>query len=692
MPDPRLTKVNCPLGPDKLFVEHVTGSERLSRLFDFRARLYSSDPDLDFDGLLGQSMSIGFVIPNGEWRWFNGLVTDMSQLDARGRSARYEITLMPWFWVLTRSGSCRIFQEKSSVDIAKSIFRDHGFSDFEELLSGSYPTREYCVQYRESDFAFVSRLLEEEGIYYYFKHEDGKHTLVLGDSVSAHEPRSDYDEVPYYAAEEDTRRERDHLDQWRVRRIVQTGAYALRDFDFERPKNDLTAQAAMAREHQHASLECYDFPGLYTDAELGRSRARTRIEELQAECEVVMGGGNAMGLGAGYLFRLALHPQAAQNREYLLTGTTYDLKDIEPETGGGGAGRVDFRCTVEAIPSAQQFRPPRATPRPVVHGAQTAIVVGKGGEEIWTDPHGRVKVQFHWDRAGAGDENSSCWVRVSQAWAGKGFGAIHIPRIGQEVIVDFLEGDPDRPIVIGRVYNADNPVPYALAANMTQSGIKSHSTKEGSDENYNEIRFEDAKGSEEVYIQAEKDKKVLVKNDRTENVGNDESITIAHNRTESVGNDEKIGIGNDRNETVGGNENVKVEKDRNHEVGGNETLSVAKDRRHEVGGNQTIAVEGNQSTSIEGTDTNTVEKKQTNSVKDERSTTIGKDETLTVGAKMKVTVENEILVKTGDASIHMKSDGTITIQGKDITIDASGDFNVKAGGDVILKGTKITSN
>jgi type VI secretion system secreted protein VgrG len=345
---------------------------------------------------------------------------------------------------------------------------------------------------------------------------------------------------------------------------------------------------------------------------------------------------------------------------------------------------VVYENAFTCVPAAVAYHPPRTTPRPQVRGCQTAVVVGPSGEEIFVDKYGRVKVQFHWDREGKNDANSSTWIRVATSWAGQQWGAIHIPRVGQEVVVDFLEGDPDRPIIVGSVYNADMMPPYALPANKTQSGIKSRSTTKGTAANFNEIRFEDKKGNEQLYIHAEKNQDIEVENDETHTVGHDQTVSIGHDRTEDVGNDETITITGNRTESVGKNETI--------DVGGNRTESVAKDETIDITGQRTLTVGKDQTTNIGGALTTSVGKDEARSVGGARSTDVGKDDTLKVGKKLHIEAGDEIVIKTGDATITMKKDGTIKIDGKDVTVNGSGKINVKASSDVVVKGSKVAMN
>lgn len=695
----RTVQVSTPLGEGALLFRRMTAVEELGRLFEFDLELLSRDPQVPFEDLLGQPVTVALELQDGSLRYFNGFVSRFSQAGSVGHFARYHATLRPWLWFLTRTADCRIFQGKTVPDIVKEVFREHGFTDFSEALGGSYRTWDYCVQYRETDFNFVSRLMEQEGIYYYFTHEDGKHTLVLADSPSSHDLIPGYEEIPYYPPSDNVIRE-DHLSGWGLSQEIQPGAYALDDFDFEKPRASLAAKASVSRRHAAASYEVYDYPGEYVQTPDGEAYARVRIEELHARHEQAVGRGNARGIAAGGLFRLAGFPREDQNREYLVVSATHEVEAENYESSGSGAGGA-YACQFGAVGSQQPFRPARITPKPTVQGPQTAVVVGKDGEELWTDQYGRVKVRFHWDRDDEKKgEDSTCWIRVAQVWAGKGWGAIHTPRIGQEVIVEFLEGDPDRPIITGRVYNADNMPPYDLPANQTQSGIKSRSTKRGAGENYNEIRFEDKKGEEELLIHAEKNQTIEVENDENHTVGN--------NRTKTVGVDETTSVGNNETETIGANWSVKVGKNKTETVVINtaETIGVAKEltigglyqvtvgaamnetvgaaKAEEIGAAKAVLVGGNSSEKVGAN-------KSVDAGKDV-SVTAGKDLSEKAGKKMLLEAGDEILIKTGSASILMKKDGTIRIEGKDITIKGSGAIHVKATKDVVVKGKKILQN
>jgi type VI secretion system secreted protein VgrG len=392
------------------------------------------------------------------------------------------------------------------------------------------------VQYRETSFDFVSRLMEQEGIYYYFRHEKARHVLVLADAYGAHSTVPDYASVPFYPPDRQMR-ERDHFYDWQLAREVQPGSLALNDYDFQRRRASLEVRSSVMRDHSNGDYPLYDYPGEYLQSNVGEHYARTRIEAIHSQFERVQLRGLARGLGCGHLFSLTGYDRADQNREYLVVAARYQIRQ-DPYESGQSDLTEQFVSELDCMDAHQAFRPLPLTPMPIVRGPQTAVVVGPGGEEIWTDQYGRVKVHFHWDRHDQSNENSSCWIRVSQAWAGKNWGSVQIPRIGQEVIVSFLEGDPDRPIITGRVYNAEQTVPYDLPDNATQSGMKSRSSKGGTPANFNEIRMEDKKGAEQLYIHAERNQDIVVEVD--------ESHSVGHDRNKSIGHDETVTIGNNR--------------------------------------------------------------------------------------------------------------------------------------------------
>lgn len=739
----RAIHLQTPLAADVLLPRMVTGRENLSEPYRYDLNLLSEQGNVNPDDILGKTVCASYDLPSGGGtRYFHGYVTEFGQVGYRNRLHEYQAIIRPWFWLLTRTADCRIFQARTVPEIFQEICKAWGFTDYKLKLSGTYPKWDYCVQYRETDFNFLSRLLEQEGIYYFFEHGKSSHVMVLADDASAHEAQAGYETVPFYPpGMPDARRERDHLTSWSFTKSVQSGAYATTDFDFKQPRASLLSTETIGRKHSQSSFEIFDYPAELAVMQADQSKrvAKLRIQELQAPHMVLRGQGDAAGLATGRRFKLSQYPREDLNIEYLITGVGVSFSSDAFDTGVTDT-ESQFSCSIEAVDARTPYRPSRTTPKPVVHGAQTAMVVGPKGEEIYTDEHARVKVQFHWDRHGKVDENSSCWIRVAQIWAGKGWGALHIPRIGQEVIVSFLEGDPDRPIITGRVYNGESKSPYDLPANKTQSGIKSRSSKDGGAANFNELRFEDKKGSEQLYIHAEKNQDIVVENDEThsvghdrkKDVGNDETTHVKHNRTETVDNDETITIGGNRTEqvakdetitisgartesvtkdetisisgarteTVSKDESISISGARTETVGKDESVSIAKNQTLDVGSNRTatvgkdesITVGGGQSLSVGKDQQASIAKNQSLTVGEARTTSVGKDDTLQVGKNLTITAADSITLKTGSASITMKKDGTISIKGKDISIEGSGKINAKASGDIVMKGSKITQN
>lgn len=692
--------IKTPLTEDELRLSHMQGTEELGRLFQYRLVLYSRNPSIDIDGVIGRNATVELAIPDGGSRHFNGYITRFSLVEAnRENSAVYEATMSPWLWFLTRTADCRIFQEKAVPDIVKEVFRDNGFSDFEDKLVRSYRQWECCTQYRESDFNFVSRLLEQEGIYYYFVHQDGAHRLVLADDYSSHTTIAGSPELSFHPQGDRQGGNAAHVWDWSVHREIQSGKYAHTDYDFKKPAVDLFASRVVQRNHPHAEGDVFDYPGEYDNTEDGLQYAAGRLESLQTAFEVASGATNSRNMAHGCLFTLSGHPRDDQNREYLVVRCNYELS--WSDAGGDHAGRRPvYACDFQAIESKTAFRAERTTPQPIVQGPQTAVVVGPAGEEIYTDEFGRVKVHFHWDRYGEEDEQSSCWIRVAQTWAGSGWGVVFNPRIGEEVIVDFLEGDPDRPIITGRVYNAQNMPPYDLPVNKTWSGIRSRSSQGGSAENFNEIRMEDKKGSEEVYVQAERDYNQLIKHDRSETVGNDRSLEVGGDKNETVAGTKTLNVGENHAETVGSNMSLSIGNTLTKTVGANysETVGAALELTvgtamvETVGASRTQAVGVNNRVNVGKNAGTRVGKNSAERVGNNKTVRVGNNESVKVGKKLLVDAGDEITIKTGKASITMKKDGSIAVRGKDISIRGSGSINIKASKNLSIKGKKILDN
>jgi type VI secretion system secreted protein VgrG len=577
--------ITTPLGADKLLLRRIQGVEGLSQLFRYELDLLSRDSKIDFDKVVGQPVSIRIDLPDDQKRYIHGYVSRFSQAIPLGELHEYKMEVVPWLWLLTRAQDCRIWQKKKAPDILQAIFSDRGFSDIELRISaGDYAEREYCVQYMETDFQFVSRLMEEEGIFYFFKHEESKHTLVLCDSNSRITEAEGFGNIPFHRPDEAALHSdsdgfhHDTIFTLLVENQVQPGKFAHTDYNFTTPQTSLLSTSEIVKKHGKADFEIFEFPGEHGVKAVGDRTARLRMEALAVPHHVVRGQTSGRALRPGANFTLTDFWRTDRNIKYLITrtelsGTVNDYDFLARENA------PEFTLSFEAIPFDVPYRAPRHTPKPRIFGVQTAKVVGVDGEEIFTDNYGRVKVQFPWDRLGTSNENSSCWIRVAQTLSGPQWGGIWIPRMGMEVLVAFVSGDPDQPLVTGCVYNEDNKPPYALPDNMTQSGWKTRSTKEATDKNFNELRFEDKKGHEEVYFHAEKNMTRVVENNDVQNIGagkqdpgdqtieiyNDQTVTIgegsgAGSQTLTVKKDQTITVadGNHAMEVSTGNHSTKV--------------------------------------------------------------------------------------------------------------------------------------
>ena len=647
------TSVTGPLPKGVLLLETLSGTEELGSPYVFELGLLSEEPNIDPDDVLGKPLAVGIKLGSGEERFFHGFVTSFAKMGTTRLHTRYAARLNPLLSEFSYTSDCRVFNDagQDAVSIATAVLAEDGLFDVESgsIKDHVYREREYCVQYQESDLNFVQRLLEDEGIYYFFQHEETKHIMVLADSITGHQTAEGYESVLYTPKERQVAGAEEHLWGMKVRKTLYPGRHTvLSGYDPTelRPRQPQFGEEASSEPAPGAQFEHYDYPGgLFDPAEAG-SEATVRVQAERVECTLIEVEGNTMGLGVGDL--VTLRPSGGGGEEvfpfwdaedfgnqYLIVGATYSLSIDQYESGTVARADEPFKAIYLLLDTHTPFRPRRTAKKTCMSGPQTALVVGPTGEEIWTDSLGRVMVQFDWDRLGKRNEKSSCWVRVAQVWAGAKWGAIHIPRIGQEVIVDFLDGDPDRPIITGRLYNADNMPPYELPANQTQSGIKSRSSKGGTANNFNEIRFEDKKGQEHLHTQAEKDMSTLVKHCQTLEVGVDRSIV--------VGNDENTLVKNNRQTTVNVNDSVVIGGDHDKTVTGGVTQIYGSDHMRKVDGEQELVAEKNKTEHV----------------------------------KLAYTL-------TTDERFQLNQDATsLTFEGTNVTLDAAGVITIMAGGAVI---------
>jgi type VI secretion system secreted protein VgrG len=615
--DNRLIAITTPLGNDVLLLSDFHATEGISQLFQIELSMISENHAIAFEDVIGENVTISVVLANEDKRYFNGIVAKFSQGRGGGdeggdpRFSVYWATVVPWTWLLTRTTDCRIFQKMTGPEIVEKVFTDNGFRDYSLKLQGNYSKRDFCVQYQETDFNFISRIMEEEGIYYFFEHEDGMHTMVLADASAEHKP-CPHQKKAFYQLSGDAVLDEDVIQAFEKTMEIKPVHYTHNDYNFEIPSSDLKVN--IPGKHILGSVErgIYDYPGLYGKRDEGDRLARIRIEEQEAGVTSNRGKSNCRAFASGYRFSLAgFYRKDMNNKDYVLTALEHRASQ-----GWDDRAELSYANSFSCIPYDIPFRPPRTTERPFVRGSQTAVVVGPAGEEIYTDEHGRVKVQFHWDREGKKNENSSFWIRVSQIWAGAGWGGIFIPRIGQEVIVEFLEGNPDRPIITGRVYNAHQPPPYELPANATQSGVKTRSSKGGSADNYNEIRFEDKKGSEQILVHAEKDMDITIEANENRDVGGDRKVHVSGHFTENIdsgetrtvlaGSEETISGGAQQSISGGMRQSITSGMKQSIEGGMKQTITAGETRmvsgglKEAIIGNEIRSVSANMSESIGG--------------------------------------------------------------------------------------------
>jgi type VI secretion system secreted protein VgrG len=696
----RDTLVSGPLPDGAFLLETLQGQEALGTPYRYDLTLLCEDPNVPVTKVLGQSLTVRVKLDSGEFRFFNGIVTYFSKLGLSMHHARYAVVLNPCLSRLDYAHNCCVFNDasnfdpdpetkqptKNALDIVQEVLSKLDVTNEPAIKKEHvYRDRRYCVQYRETDLNFVQRLLEDEGVYYFFKHSQGHHTMVLADSISAHSQVSGYESVLYLPKERKQAREEEHFWSLTVAGSLYPGKFSvLRGYDFTqpRPRQAQIEDKLTGLEQPGAQYEDYDYPGGLLEKPLAEDEAKVRMQTDQVANTIVEVEGNTLGLGVGDLVKLRRpladiehNPFWADtdfDQEYLITAATYSITINQYETGDAVSGDEPFRATYKLLDSKTQFRPQRTATKPRIQGPQTAIVVGGSGDEIYTDKLGRVKVQFDWDRKHERDQKSSCWVRVAQVWAGKQWGAMHIPRVGQEVIVEFLDGDPDRPIITGRVYNADNMPPYGLPDNKTQSGIKSRSSKGGTDQNFNEIRFEDLKGKEELHIQAEKDMSTLVKNNQSTSVGANRSVSVGGNHSVTVSGTQSTTVTKKETQTYQAEREMKVTGTNLDEITGAHTGKYHAGRTETVEKGDTLTIVGSDKTVTVHGEFNTVADKQYKVVQGDNIIFMkgsdivvnnSKCEISLSGADATVTAKASLTLQCGSASITLKNDGSIEVNG-----------------------------
>ncbi len=701
----RQLRLKGPLGPKKMILVRADVVEKMSTLTETDIQFISPDHNLKMEDVVGQRLSLELDDEEGNTRYWHGYCVSCAFEGRMGGQGLYRAEVRPWLWFLTLHADCKIFQELSALEVIKKIFSERGFSDIQDKTSSNFEKREYLVQYRETDYEFVTRLMEEEGMYYYFTHDSSKETLVLADGSGSHAPLEGAAEIRFEFKEDGRggggagsyKRDEDHIYEWKSSERVNTGKVSLTDYDFTKPTTDLKALTAIPKgKHSYKDIEVYDYPGIHDTADFGKKRSRVRAEALASEYKRTWGKSNVRTMAVGGTFKLKEHPRSDFNKEYLVLGATHKLqietdedKDGQarsalddgrtPEDTGEGK-KESYESEFSVQLKSEPYRAPLATPRPIIPGVQTAVVTGPKGDEIYTDKYGRIKVQFHWDRVGRKDEKTTCFIRVAQTMSGQSWGVFHIPRIGQEVVVQFEEGNPDRPIVTGMLYNEAKKPPFEFPANMTQHGMKSNTTKGGG--GFHELVFEDKKDAEFIRLQSEKDYKETIKNNAEISIGfektdpGDLTQKVYHNKTEW------LETGDHSFEVKDGLQTITIAKTNTVSVGEDESVTIGADKTDAIGANYTI------------------------DVGDTLDITAGSKIKLTVGGSSIEMTSSEIKIKSttikieGSGKVEAKAGGSMKLEaggnlkakGAMATFEGSGMATVKAGGILTVKGSLVKIN
>ena len=664
--DQRLISISSPLPKDELLLTSFEGVDQISSLFEYQIEVLSKNHSITPDQLIGKTVDV--TIQNKQKPTFNGYVSQFVYGEVLADNLRaYRLTMVPWLWFLSKTNNHRIFQEKNSREIIEQVFKDLGFNDFDFKATGNPKKREYCLQHNESDLNFVLRLLEEDGIAFYFEQKKGSHVMQIVDATNAYQECAETNLTYSKGNQPNTQ-----LTQWEHVYNFRKGKWSLNDYDYASPtKSQLQTTASTSKFAKVKNYEHYEFTP-YHDFSGIKDLSVKRIETEETPLNTIEASSDCSSFYAGGKFKLSKHAVKAEKGSYIIISVRHWVFD-NSYLAGASEGQSGYGNDFVCMPDDVHYRPPLKHVKPWMQGPQSATVVGPAGEEIYVDKEGRIKVQFHWDREGKDDENSSCYIRVMQPWAGAGWGTSFIPRIGMEVVVNFFDGDPDRPIISGAVYNGDNKPPFD---SKTQSGIRTRSTKEGSNATSNEFRFDDNKGSEQIFIHAEKNLDTEVENDETHSVDHDRNKTVGNNETSSIGKNRDKSVGENQTESIGTNKSIDVGKNHSENIGENKTMDVGSSHTESIGKDKTLSVGGN----------------HTEDIGKDMKLQVGDDLIEDIGKKLGINAGDQIVLKTGSASITMKKSGDITIKGKNITIQGSGKVNVKASSTVAIKGSKITNN
>ena len=641
----RFMRVETAAGSDAFLLRRLHATEALSQLFTIELELLSYDGNVRAEDIIGSHMATFIGLDNIVPRKLNGFVKSFVYTGLEKRALYgYKVELVPWLWFLDKRINCRIFQNQNIQQIIESVFSDLGFQDYNFSLIGSYAPVDYCVQYQESDFNFVSRLMEQEGLFYFFEHQDDKHILHIVDNMAAMTFLSER-VIEHSSGNRST----PFINTWQHRFQYCSGAFAQTDYNFENPGLSLLTETPTSiKLINNSALEQFAFPGNYGESQRGQNLTRIRMQQEEAGYQAVVATSNLQNLAVGKKFKLLSDEAAADDKNNFaiieMRHEAYEssyLDDGEDENKSGYTNQ--FTC----LPEDVTYRAPQKTIKPRIDGVQTAMVVGKPGDDIYTDKYGRIKLQFYWDRYGQKNEASSCWVRVATPWAGSKWGTLNIPRIGQEVVVTFVNGDPDQPLVIGSVYNSTHMPPVGLPEGKNYAGMKSRSIKADGG-SFNEISIDDSNGSEQIKLHAQKDYNT--------SVGNNLSSTVTANASYNVDGD--------KSSTIGGNSTLSITGNESGAVQGNQDSSVQGNRSFTTAGNTTENTSGNAESTIGVDDSRTIGSNQTLSVGSNQTISIGSNQSCTVGA-------NQDVVVSGDQSIGITGKQNVSALAQNVSISTS---------------------
>lgn len=579
------------LGPDQVVLDSFSYSEEMGQPFSMSVRLRLVDQSVDMYKTVGNGLGVALRVDEGKFRKFFGVVRGVTEPGNKQAERIFTLSVGPKLWLASLSTNCKIFQNKKVPDIIKDVLKKYKVTVVDDLKE-SYREWKYCVQYRETDLAFVTRLMEQEGISFFHTFNDSEDEMHLVDSTAAIKPFEGYKDInfvdPTGGAEDDS------ITSFNVSMTLQTEKVTFEDYDFIVPTKELQKSKNVDFKLVQKGTEQYDYPGEYWEPSEGENVATHRAEDIATGAEIYHGEGSVRGIAVGHKFTLGDPMNALRSglkADYTIISASIQGRNDTFSSGGKMSGGAKVQSSFNAIPAKRVFRPAQRTRKPVITGPQTAVVVGPSGSEIHTDEHARVKIQFHWDRDGKMDENSSCWVRVSQTWAGRNWGSVILPRVGDEVIVEFAEGDPDRPIITGRLYNNDNKSPFKMPDNKNTLGMKSCSTTGGG--GYNEISMDDTKGKEKVTIHAQYDMSTTVKHDQTNTVNNNRTTTIDVDDTEKVGSNQKLDVGADQTVKIGANQKTTIGANHNVDVSSNQSTKVGANYKLDAGANGDLIIAAN---------------------------------------------------------------------------------------------------